>query len=330
MSQRPSLLLMPVLFLAACGNDPPAAGTTSATAALSAAPARSTATATASSTMSAAPTATAASTAAPAAAAPASPEPTVEEWETTKIEPGLLGGSDATGCVARRLREWVRVGCSEATSKSGAPVSIDIVKGFPVSKIGILVARSGATMLVFPATAGLDAEASFHFADASFRFVVRWPAGQSQPAPLGTFERVAAAEKPSGAPTLASDPLPEEPAVEGAPAAKDWATAREVGVKGSTALGCETRQSGDWFRMVCRSNDRTGKAKSATAIHGFEPAKGYLVTGNGAIVVLTRYVKGSDIAVDLAWEQTFARLNLRWPKDMSRTPAVQGELVSRL
>jgi hypothetical protein len=329
MSYRPSLLLMPVLFLAACSSDPPAAGTTSAPAATTAAPAPSmTAASSASSTAAAAP-ASAAPAGAPASQA-SSPEPSVEEWEAAAIDLGILGNWDATGCVARRIREWVRVGCSTSKSKSGAPVSIQIVKGFAMSKLSILTERSGATMLVFPAKAGLDAEASFNFADASFRFVVRWPEGQPEPKPLGSFERVDTPAKPSGTPALSNDPLPEEPAVEGAPAAKEWATAREVGVKGSSALGCETRQSGEWFRMVCRSNDNTGKAKSATAIQGFDPKTGYLVTGNGALIVLTRYVKGSDIAIDLSWERTYARLNLLWPKDMARTPAVQGEIVPRL
>jgi hypothetical protein len=319
---------MPALFLAACSSDPKGSGAGSAGAAAPAAPAPSMTAASSASSTAAAP-ASAASSAAAAPAAP-SPEPTVEEWEKSAIDLSLLGNWDSTGCVARRIREWVRVGCSKGKSKSGDPQGIQVVKGFAESKLSILTERAGSIMLVFPARAGLDGEASFNFADASFRFLVKWPEGQPEPKPLGTFERVDSPTKPSGAPTLSNDPLPAEPAVEGAPAAKDWATAKEVGVKGSSALGCETRQSGDWFRMVCRANDATGKGKSATAIQGFDPQKGYLVAGNGSVIVLTRYAKGSDIAIDLAWEKTFARLHLLWPSDMSRAPVMQGEIVPRL
>ena len=36
------------------------------------------------------------------------------------------------------------------------------------------------------------------------------------------------------------------------------------------------------------------------------------------------------IAVDLGWEKTFGRMTLLWPKDMGRTPALLGEIVTKL
>src|SRR5690349_2797325 len=220
LSSRYCSFLVPVLFLAACGGEAApsdAAPTASATSKPTAAAATATAASSATSTAAAAVT----SAAATAAAAPAAPteEPKVEDWEAAKIDLTLLGGSD-TGCVARRIREWVRVGCSKGQSKSGDPQSIQVVKGFAASKISILTERNGTIMLVFPAQAGLDAEASFIFADASFRFTVSWPAGQPEPKPLGSFASVGSPSTLSGSPTVSKDPLPDEPALEGAP--KDW------------------------------------------------------------------------------------------------------------
>jgi hypothetical protein len=145
------------------------------------------------------------------------------------------------------------------------------------------------------------------------------------------MERVASPAKIEGSATVSmTDTLPQEPTVDGAPALKDWAAAKEVGVKGSSALGCETRMSGDWFRMVCRSNSNTGKATSGAAVPALDAKDGYVVSGSGATVVVARFVKGSEIAVDLGWEKTFGRMTILWPKDMGRTPALLGEIATKL
>lgn len=334
------------LTLTACSKDPPAppAGATTSTAAAPSTAAPSAAAPTASSAASAAPAQTA-SAAAAAPAAPTSPEPSLKEWDATKLELGLLKNWDATGCVARRIHEWVRIGCSTASSKNGPPVEIQIIKGFPVSKLSILKERGGSTMLVFPVTQGLDGEALFTFAEGSYRFVARWTSGESEPKPIGSFEKVEQpaeeqnagagspdsneeAAKPSAA-AAPAEPLPEEPTIEGAPKLAEWAGAREVGVKGSSALGCETKQIGDWFRMVCRPNEKAGKVTAGAAVRGLDTAKGYLVTGNGSLVLLTQFVKGTDTAIDITWERTSSKLLLKWPETAAAAPSPRGEFVAR-
>lgn len=356
--RRLSLLAF-ALTLAACGNDPPKAepAKEAAPPASAAAPAAAQpAAATPSATPSAAP---AAAAAAPAAAAkpPSSPEPDIKEWDASKQDLKLVKNWAGPGCMPRRVREWIRIGCAGAATQKGAPISIQIVKGFPKSKLSVLEERGGSMMLVFPATEGLDAEATFTFSEGTFRFTASWPAGQPEPTAIGAFQEVerpveipsAADGEPGDSPSeaapgdspaapapaklekavVSADPLPELPEIEGAPTAEQWATAKEVGVKGSDALGCETKQIGDWFRVVCRSNNNTGKVSAATSIRGFDPKQGYLVTGNGAMVLLTKYVKGTDLAIDITWEKTVGRLNLKWPDTLANPPVVRGELISR-
>jgi hypothetical protein len=329
------------LTLAACSKDPPAppagATSTTSTAAEPSTAAPSAAAPAASSAASAAPPPTASAAAAPAA--PASPEPSLKEWDATKLELGLLRNWDATGCVARRIREWVRIGCSTASSRNGPPVEIQLVKGFTASKLSILKERGGSTMLVFPVTPGLDGEALFTFAEGSYRFVARWTAGESEPKPIGSFEEVempseeqnAGAGSPDSTSAAAApaEPLPEEPTIEGAPKLAEWAAAREVGVKGSSALGCETKQIGDWFRMVCRPNEKAGKVTAGAAARGLDTTKGYLVTGNGSLVLLTQFVKGTDTAIDITWEHTSSKLLLKWPETAAAAPSPRGEFVAR-
>lgn len=184
---RQSLLLLSALALAACSNDPPkpepAKGaatsvTTAAPAATTAAPATSAAS-------------VASASAVATAAAPTSEEPSPKDWESAKLDVSVVKNWNRPGCMPRRIREWIRVACSEMTTQQGMPTGIQIVKGFPASKFNVLTEQAGSIMLVFPATQGLDGEATFTFAKATYRFVARWPAGQPEPKEIGAFEETA-------------------------------------------------------------------------------------------------------------------------------------------
>ena len=186
MPNHRQFVLLSALTLAACSKDPPkpepakeaaTAVATVAPAATSAAPAASAIAASASATAS--------------AAAPTSAEPSPQEWESAKLDVNVVKDWNRPGCMTRRIREWIRVACSEMTTQQGMPVGIQIVKGFPPAKFNVLTEQAGSIMLVFPATAGLDGEATFTFAKATYRFVARWPAGQPEPKPIGAFEETA-------------------------------------------------------------------------------------------------------------------------------------------
>lgn len=310
--------------------------------------AAATATAPASAAASASAVASAASTAS-VQAPPTSPEPTLAEWSAAKIALDIVKHWDRPGCTPRRVREWVRVGCSGQLLQKGDPVEIRIEKGFKPTPLSIMSERAGSIWLVFPFTEGLDGAAVYSFTGGSFRFTAQWPKGQPEPKVVGSFEAIALPDQPPDVqgsapsepppeatadakpvkPTLSTAPLPDEPALEGAPTREAWDALREVGVRGSDARGCQTKQSGDWFRVVCRANDVTGKLTSATAKKGFDEKLGYLVVGNGSLVLVTRYARGSDLAFDLVWEKQSARLELKWPESSSGPPAIRGELVAR-
>lgn len=194
-------VLLSALTLAACSKDPPKPepapakeAASAVTTAASAAPAATTA-------ASAAPAASTAATA--AAAAPTSEEPSPKEWDSAKLDVNVIKNWNRPGCMTRRIREWIRVACSEMTTQQGMPIGIQIVKGFPPAKFNVLTEQAGSIMLVFPATAGLDGEATFSFPKATYRFVARWPTGQPEPKEIGAFEetaRRAAEGEPASAP----------------------------------------------------------------------------------------------------------------------------------
>lgn len=334
------------VIVAACGGESPATMSSAApsSGAVATVTANASASATTSETAPAAPTSTAAAT-------PTSPEPTLKEWGDAKQDLTLVGHWDRPGCTGRRVREWVRVGCGGQMLQKGAPLSITIEKGFEPRPLDILNERGGSIWLIFPFTEGTDGAAVYSFEGGSFRFTAKWPHGAPEPKTVGDFEPVSepASDAPSDVadpapdppapaateaakpvkPTLTTDPLPDEPALDGAPTREQWDALREVGVSGSDGRGCQTRQSGDWFRVVCRANDVTGKLTSATATKGFDEKQGYLVVGNGSMVLVTRYVRGSDIAFDLVWEKQSAILKLVWPEASSGPPGVRGTLVAK-
>jgi hypothetical protein len=340
------LALLPALA-PACDQKSPAPAPSAAPTAVV------TATGTASATTSAAPAASATGSSAPASTSseqtpPASPEPTLKEWDASKQDLSLVKHWDRPGCTGRRVREWIRVSCSGQLLQKGEPISITIEKGFKPTPLSILSERGGTIWLIFPLTEGLDGSAVYSFAGGSFRFTAKWPKGEPEPKPVGAFEELSAPEPAPDAPadvadpapapaepakptkpTLTTDPLPDEPTLEGAPTREQWDSLREVGVRGSDARGCQTKQSGDWFRVVCRANDVTGKLTSATATKGFDEKQGYLVVGNGSMVLVTRYVRGSDLSFDLVWEKQSARLHLEWPDSSSGPPAIRGEIVAK-
>lgn len=176
------LLSALALALAACSKDPPKPEPAKEAA---------TAVATAAPTASAAPTIAASASATASAAAPTSAEPSPQEWDSAKLNVSVVKDWNRPGCMTRRIREWIRVACSEMTTQQGMPIGIQIVKGFPPAKFNVLTEQAGSIMLVFPATAGLDGEATFTFAKATYRFVARWPAGQPEPKGIGAFEETA-------------------------------------------------------------------------------------------------------------------------------------------
>lgn len=344
---RGSVALVSLALLTACDEAPPPPAAKE-TAPPSATPAPSAAALTVGSAMAPKPSAApAVPGAVPTAKAPASPEPEIKEWDAVTANLGLVKNGSEPGCMARRVREWIRVGCAAATTERGKPIAIQIVKGFPRAKYSILEERGGSTMLVFPATEGLDGEATFTFAGGTFRFTASWPSGQPEPKVIGSFEDVTppsvgdpdyvpevaapadGTAAPNDKPVVSSASLPELPVVEGAPTAEQWASAKDVSVKGSDAHGCETRQLGDWFRVVCRSNSRTGKVTAAKALQTIEPKDGYLVTGNGALVLLVKYVRGVDVSVDVTWDRASGRLTLTWPANLAGPPATRGEVTSK-
>jgi hypothetical protein len=103
-------------------------------------------------------------------------------------------------------------------------------------------------------------------------------------------------------------PLDDVASLAAAPDDATWEKTPEARVKGSTAAGCETKVSGDWFRARC---------KAVTAI---VPLKGHRKTQTtvkieeGVATLVTPYIEGTEMHARVTAASASQFLVLRWPK----------------
>lgn len=327
MSIRSLSIACVALSIVGCGNG--ASTQPSATAAATAAPSATGAT---SATTTPAPSASAASSAAPSASATAftkSPEPELEEWG--KAREIKVPGSGKNGCETKMVREWLRVMCVNRIPELGAPQSIEVTKGRGPkerSKGENLHNVSDITTLVVPIPPGADIAASFNWERDSHELTISWPAGEPESARTIAFDNGATpapAESAAGAvsgtakadPPAAAAPPPEPPIDDVAsladpPKDEDWQKAAEVRFAGSTAAGCETKVSGDWFRARCANPDK--KVDSVVAAKGHHKTQTKITVEDGVATIITPYVEGTETWIRVKQGDTTRTLVLRWKK----------------
>jgi hypothetical protein len=277
--------------LAACGKDPPppapataqtAAPTATAAATAPSPPASASAVATATAAASAAATAT-------AQAFVASPEPELGEWGRAREIP--VKGSSKLHCETKMVREWLRVMCVDRDNNT--PTEITITKGRRPgerSRGENLRAVNNITTLVQAVPPGTDFEATFHWLTQEHVLTVKWPEGAPESARVISFDDSA-------------------PAADGA---DEWASAKEVTVSGSSALGCETKVVKETLRVLC------GQKAALDQINVTKESPknvGRLDKTKRGTALLVSLAEGAHLEATFAFtDGTSRRLLLDWPK----------------
>lgn len=320
--------VMGFCFLVACGSEPAPASSASSARASSAPPVTSSASA----TTAAKPSST------PSAAAPPSfsetPEPELSEWAKSKVV--AAPGSSKNACDTRMVREWLRVQCVDRSPERGTPVSIEVTQGRAPKeryKGENLSMVNDITTLIVPVRPGTDFAANFNWAKGSDVLSVKWPAGQPESAREIKFARaesdgaapVEGAAPPNNAAAVASEPpLEDLPSVGAAPSEEEWAKVAEARVKGSTAAGCETKLSGDWFFAKCEAKGKP--VKELIAVKGHRKTQTVLSVKDDVATILTPYVEGTETHVRMVREGETRVLVLRWSKGPKPETAGSFEL----
>ncbi len=108
------------------------------------------------------------------------------------------------------------------------------------------------------------------------------------------------------------------------PTLAEWnAQTREVTVKGSSALRCETKMVREWLRVSCRDKNDTGGAPAAVRVtQGAGPGV-FTLSGGGVVSLVLPIAEGTVVSAVFSWTDKSHRLGVAWPKG-SPEPAVLG------
>jgi hypothetical protein len=99
---------------------------------------------------------------------------------------------------------------------------------------------------------------------------------------------------------------------------------REITVKGSSALRCETKLVREWLRVRCRGkNDSGGIPSSIVVSKGAIKGQTVARAASGASTLLTPYVAGTHLAAVFSWTDKSHEFVVDWPSGGPK-PAILG------
>jgi hypothetical protein len=152
------------------------------------------------------------------------------------------------------------------------------------------------------------------------------PKAAASAAPAATAIAPAAATSAAPAETAAPPPT-DTPLPEGrtpVPTQEEWdALPKEVTVKGSSALNCETKMIREYLRVWCRGKNDTGGTPQTIEVKKGGSAGALTAVANGEVTLIVPFVNGTDFAAVFSWTDKSHRLAVRWPNG-APMPSVKG------
>lgn len=145
-------------------------------------------------------------------------------------------------------------------------------------------------------------------------------AALSTTAPAGSQVAGAGNKAPAGATQAAPAPRPGRSP---APTLAEWnANQKEVTVKGSSALGCETKIVREYLRVSCRGKNDSGGTPTGVVIRKGGRSEAFTYVGTGVATLVVPFVEGIDFTADFSWTDRSHALVLKWPRGAPRPPMV--------
>ena len=154
--------------------------------------------------------------------------------------------------------------------------------------------------------------------------------GAKKVEPGGADEAQPAAAKPgTDAPTpVEGQPPPTQPAAQSpggrsaVPNIEEWnAQTKEVTVKGSSALNCETKMVREWLRVSCRGkNFSGGEPTGVTVTSGGGRGDDFVFSSAGVASLVVRFVEGVDVQAQFTWSDRSHALRVWWPRGAPEPP----------
>ena len=125
-------------------------------------------------------------------------------------------------------------------------------------------------------------------------------------------------------PAAAAKPLP--PGRTPVPSLSEYAAAREVTVKGSSALKCETKMVREWLRLTCRGKNDTGGTPTTVVITRGGRGETITFAAGGVTSVITPVLEGTDFEARFSWTDKSHALVVRWGRGKPK-PIIVGEFL---
>jgi hypothetical protein len=110
------------------------------------------------------------------------------------------------------------------------------------------------------------------------------------------------------------------------PSLAEYAAAREVTVKGSSALQCETKMIREWLRVSCRGKNDSGGTPTGVGIVRGGRGETLVFAGGGVTNLITPVLDGTDFEARFSWSDKSHSLVVKWPHGAPR-PFVIGEFL---
>jgi hypothetical protein len=107
------------------------------------------------------------------------------------------------------------------------------------------------------------------------------------------------------------------------PTVAEWsAQTKEVAVRGSSALNCETKMVRKWLRISCRGkSDTGGEPTSVEVVKGGGDGKTFSFASAGVTSLVLPFVEGVDVEAVFGWsDQRKMKLHVFWPRGAPEPP----------
>jgi hypothetical protein len=99
------------------------------------------------------------------------------------------------------------------------------------------------------------------------------------------------------------------------PTLEEWSSMRkEVTVKGSSALNCETKIVREYLRVSCRGKNDSGGTPTSLRIVKGGRGEAYTFASGGVTSLVVPFVSGTDLEAEFSWTDKSHKLAVKWPR----------------
>ncbi|MCC6555688.1 MAG: hypothetical protein IT372_22225 [Polyangiaceae bacterium] len=107
------------------------------------------------------------------------------------------------------------------------------------------------------------------------------------------------------------------------PTLEEWNKERkEVTVKGSSALGCETKIVREYLRVACAGKNDTGGTPTTVRVDRGGRGEAMTVAADSVTILIVPFIMGIDFAATFSWTDKSHTLVVKWPHNAPKPQTV--------